>query len=152
MSIRNAATGGRSQTLATKARSATGHLPVVLEIDLDRGMIEDPPAGPMSAVRAWGSPRLQPVIDGLHAAGGDRDVRGLIVRVGGHSPGFAVVQALRSAIVEFAGSGKPTVCFAESFGELSQSMSGYLLATACDTIFLQPSGSVGIGGVSASAV
>ena len=152
MPIRSAAMGRRSQLLVTKARSATGHQPVVLEIDLDRGLLEDPPAGPMSAVRAWGSPRLQTVVDGLRAARDDRDVRGLIVRVGGHSPGFAVVQALRSAIVDFAASGKPTVCFAESFGELSQSMSGYLLATACDTIFLQPSGSVGIGGVSASAV
>ncbi len=152
MPIRSVATGSRSQLLATKARSVTGHQAVLLEIDLDRGLLEDPPAGPMSAVRAWGSPRLQAVVDGLRAARGDRDVRGLVVRVGGHSPGFAVVHALRSAIVDFAASGKPTVCFAESFGELSQSMSGYLLATACDTIFLQPSGSVGIGGVSASAV
>lgn len=152
MSIRSVATGVRSQTLATRARSAAGHLPVVLEIDLDRGLLEDQPAGAVSAVRAWGSPRLQTVVDGLRAARGDRDARGLIVRVGGHSPGFAVVQALRNAVVDFAGSGKPTVCFAESFGELSQSMSGYLLATACDTVFLQPSGAVGIGGVSASAV
>jgi protease-4 len=92
------------------------------------------------------------VVDGLRAATTDRDVRGLMIRVGGHSPGFAVVHALRNAITRFAASGRPTVCFAESFGELSQSMSGYLLASACDTIFLQPSGSVGLGGVSASAV
>lgn len=152
MPIRTVARGGRAQMLATRTRSAVGHLPVVLEIDLDRGLLEDQPAGPMAAVRAWASPRLQQVVDGLRAAAGDGDARGLIVRVGAHSPGFAVVEALRNAITDFAGSGRPTVCFAESFGELSQSMSGYLLATACDTIFLQPSGAVGIGGVSASAV
>jgi protease-4 len=152
MPIRSVAPGGRSRVLVSRARSAAGRLPVVLEIDLDRGLLEDPPAGAMSAVRAWGSPRLQSVVDGLRAASGDSEVRGLIVRVGAHSPGFAVVQALRNAVADFAASGRPTVCFAESFGELSQSMAGYLLATACDTIFLQPSGAVAIGGVSASAV
>ena len=39
------------------------------------------------------------------------------------------------------------MAWAESFGELSNSLAAYKLATACRTIWLQPTGALGIGGV-----
>jgi len=47
----------------------------------------------------------------------------------------------------FAASGKPTLAWAESFGEGSGDMTAYVLATGFDQIWLQPGGSLGLLGV-----
>jgi protease-4 len=83
----------------------------------------------------------------LHEAAGDRRVTGLVAKVGGTLP-WAAMQELRLGVQEFAASGKPTVAWAESFGEVADT-AAYVLATAFDTIWLQPGGSIGLLGVSA---
>ena len=88
------------------------------------------------------------VLDGLRRARADDKVRALVVRIGGRRIGLATVQELRSAIAEFGRAGKTTVAWAETFGEFGPSNAAYYLATAFDRIWLQPSGDVGLTGLS----
>ena len=122
--------------------------PLILELDLSEGIAEEPPADPLSAVLAMRRPRLADVLDGLRRARADDKVRALVVKIGGRQIGFARVQELRSAIAEFRRAGKATVAWAETYGEFGPGNAAYYLATAFKRIWLQPSGDVGLTGLS----
>jgi protease-4 len=122
--------------------------PLILELDLTEGIAEEPAADPVSAVLSMRRTRLGDVLDGLRRARADDRVRALVVKVGGRRIGIARVQELRDAIAEFSRSGKVTVAWAETFGDFSPGNAPYYLATAFDRIYLQPSGDVGLTGIS----
>src|ERR1700749_4926047 len=122
--------------------------PLILELDLTEGIAEGPPADPLSALLTMRKTRLQDLLEGLRRATADDRVRALVVKVGGRPIGLAQVQELRAAISAFAGAGKLTVAWAETFGESSPGNVPYYLATAFDQIYLQPSGEVGLTGIS----
>jgi protease IV len=54
---------------------------------------------------------------------------------------------VREAVLRFRRSGKPAILYSESFGEFGPGHSGYYVATAFDSIFLQPSGDLGLTGL-----
>ena len=119
--------------------------PVLLELDLVQ-----PPVLPggdlLERLGSRGRHQLRPTLRALHEAADDPHVGGLIAKVGGPLP-WAVMQELRLGVRAFAASGKPTLAWAESFGEESADMTAYVLATAFDEIWLQPGGQVGVLGV-----
>jgi protease IV len=122
--------------------------PLILELDLTEGIAEEPPSDVLSAVLAMRRPRLPDVLDGLRRARADDKVHSLVVKIGGRRIGLARVQELHAAITEFRRSGKATVAWGETFGEFSPGNAAYYLATAFDRIWLQPSGDVGLTGLS----
>jgi protease IV len=121
--------------------------PLILELDLTDGLAEERPADPVSAVLGRRRLLLADVLDGLRRARGDHRVKALIAKLGGRDIGLATVQELRAAIEEFREAGKQTVAWAETFGEFSAGNVPYYLATAFDTIYLQPSGDLGLTGI-----
>jgi protease IV len=121
--------------------------PLILELDLTEGVAEEPPADPVSAVLTMRRSRLADLLDGLRRARSDQRVKALVVKVGGRPIGLATVQEIRRAVEEFGDAGKLTVAWAESFGEFSAGNVPYYLATAFDTIYLQPSGDLGLTGI-----
>jgi protease IV len=125
------------------------HGPLLLELDLSRPLVETEPEDPVGKLRSRGRPRLQAVLRALHEAGDDPQVVGLIARVGDVTMPLAIAQELRSAVAAFAAGGKPTVAWAETFGETANGMVPYVLATGFREIWLQPSGDVGLIGVAA---
>ena len=88
------------------------------------------------------------MLDGLRRARADHRVKALVAKVGGRRIGLAQVQELRTAVREFAAAGKLTVAWAETFGDFSPGNVPYYLATAFDRICLQPSGDLGLTGIS----
>jgi protease IV len=127
------------------AKQRTG--PLILELDLTEGVIETRPPDPFSAVMTRHQPTITDVLAGLKSARSDDRVKGLVVKVGGKPIGLGVVQELREAVRRFRESGKPTWAWAETFGEFSAGNVPYYLATAFETIYLQPSGDVGLTGL-----
>src|SRR5665811_1590366 len=120
-----------------------GHRPsLLLELDLTELPAMPDSDDPLARLRARGHPQLRPILRALHEAAADRHVVGLIAKVGGALP-WAAMQELRLGVRAFAVSGKPTLAWAESFGEGSGDMAAYVLATAFDTIWLQPGGGLG---------
>jgi protease-4 len=124
-----------------------GHRPsLLLELNL-----AEPPAAPdaddpLARLRARGRHQLRPTLRALHDAADDPHVVGLIAKVGGALP-WAAMQELRLGVLAFAASGKPTLAWAESFGEGSGEMAAYVLATGFGKIWLQPGGGLGLLGV-----
>jgi protease IV len=124
-----------------------GHRPsLLLELDLTEPLATPEPDDPFARIRARGRRQLRPTLRALHEAAEDRHVLGLIAKVGGRLP-WTAMQELRIGVRAFAGSGKPTLAWAESFGEGSGEMAAYVLATAFDEIWLQPGGGLGLLGV-----
>jgi protease-4 len=124
-----------------------GHRPsLLLELDLTEIPAAPPADDPLARLRARGRHQLRPTLRALHDSAADRHVVGLIAKVGAALP-WAIMQELRLGVRAFAASGKPTLAWAESFGEGSGDMAAYVLATGFDEIWLQPSGGLGLLGV-----
>ncbi len=126
--------------------------PLLLELDLSRGVVETPTTTPLRALGARAAPPLHALLDALRRAERDRHVVGLVAHVGQHPISLAHSGELRDAVSRFRRSGKVAVAWTESFGELGVGNVGYHLATAFEEIWLQPSGDVGLTGVVARAV
>jgi protease-4 len=122
--------------------------PLVLELDLTEGLADGPPSDPLTALLSMRKPRLTDVLSGLKRARKDPRVKALIVKIGGQPLGFATMQELRAAVTRFGSSGKLTVAFAETFGELGSGTVPYYLASAFQRVYMQPSGDLGLTGIS----
>jgi protease IV len=119
----------------------------LLELDLTEPLAAPEPDDPFARLRARGRRLLRPTLRALHEAAEDRQVVGLIAKVGGMWP-WATMQEVRRGVQAFAASGKPTLAWAESFGEVGfRDMAAYVLATAFGELWLQPGGGVGLLGV-----
>ena len=119
----------------------------LLELDLTEPLVAPDADDPIARLRSRGRRLLRPTMRALHDAAEDRHVVGLIAKVGGMWP-WGTMQELRRGVQAFAASGKPTLAWAESFGEVgSRDMAAYVLATAFGELWLQPGGGVGLLGV-----
>src|SRR5829696_3812291 len=121
---------------------------LLLELDLTEPLVAPEADDPVARLRARGRRLLRPTLRALHEAAEDRHVVGLIAKVGGMWP-WATMQEVRRGVQAFASSGKPTLAWGESFGELAgaRDMPAYVLATAFGEVWLQPGGGVGLLGV-----
>ena len=120
----------------------------VLLLDMADGLIEVAPSNPLAAASLGKTVVLRDAVAALEAAATDPKVKGLVARLGRGNPGLARTQELRAAVAAFRESGKPTVAFAESFGEGGNGTLHYYLASAFETVWLQPSGDLDLTGVS----
>ncbi|TRY18757.1 signal peptide peptidase SppA [Tessaracoccus rhinocerotis] len=125
--------------------------PVVLELDLARGLVEVRPTNPLKALQSLNATTMTAVREHLHAAAKDSRVAGLVVHAVNPGQQISILDEV-GQLVETFGESKPTVAWAESFGELDNSLAAYKLATACHEIWLQPTGAVGIGGAELNIV
>ncbi len=119
----------------------------VLELDLERGYIENVPGDFASQQLHGDGPTVLDVVSALERAAEDDRVVGLVAKVGAHGMGLGRVQEIRDAVLRFRESGKPAVAWSETFGEVGPGNAAYYLATAFDEIHLQPSGDVGLTGL-----
>lgn len=122
---------------------------LVLELDLTGGVAEAAPLHPLRRLAGRRQVVLREVVEALRLAERDDHVSGVVVRVGGHPLGIASAQELRGAIARLRSAGKWSIAWSESFGEFSGATVPYYLATGCDEVWLQPTGDLGLVGVSA---
>jgi protease IV len=133
------------------ARAARLPARIILELDLEQGIVEHIPDDPVAAMLARRQLVLRDIVEALQRAARDERVVALVARIGGEEIGLAQVEELREAIQALRAAGKHTVMFAETFGEARPGHAGYYLATAFDEICLQPSGDVSLTGLLAPA-
>ena len=122
---------------------------VILELDLDLGVTTQPPANVAAAVRAMNVPAMRSLLAGLRRGAADPGVAGLIIHVGTCPFTPTQLDELAAAVEDFRRS-KPVIAYTESFGELGNSTLAYRFATSADSIWVQPSGEVGLPGVALS--
>lgn len=114
--------------------------PVVLELVIDGPSLPESHASGFDQLLA-GSSTLAETIDTIDRAGSDPRVEGMVVRFGAEGVGLAAAQELRAAIERFRGSGRFALAYANTYGNAT-----YALASACDQVWLQPTGLVGLTG------
>src|SRR6266700_5134107 len=134
-----------AEQLARWRRQRTA--PLILELDLTEGISEGPPPDPLSAVLTMRRARVADLLDGLRRARSDQRVKALVAKLGGRPIGLATVHEIRRAVEEFRDAVKLTVAWAETFCDFSAGNVPYYLATAFDTVYLQPSGDLGLTGI-----
>ena len=123
-----------------------GDKTIVLELDMARGVLVTRPTNPMQAIQLINSATLGALRQHLADAAEDPRVVGLIVHAVPSQTLLAHVEEI-AGLVEAFGEKKPTVAWAESFGELSGGLAAYRLAVAADEIWVQPTGMLSIHGV-----
>lgn len=126
-----------------------GDKALVLELDLARGVLVAKPSNPLQAIQLLNSPSLSALRAHLAEAATDDRVKGLIVHACPSATPLAVTEEIGQLVEEF-GKFKPTMAWAESFGELVQGLSAYHVATAAQQIWVQPTGMLSIEGVEVS--
>jgi protease-4 len=87
------------------------------------------------------------IVSALEAARTDERVKGLVMDLSGAEIGLAEAQELRAAILGFRAAGKSARVHADSF-EGRRASAAYYLATAFESISVQPSGLLDIRGLS----
>lgn len=87
------------------------------------------------------NPGLYDVVRSLEKAKGDDHIKGLVLRLNPTPNGWATLQQLRSAIIDFKTSGKFVYAYGETIPQ-----STYYVATAADSIFLNPVGDIELKG------
>jgi protease-4 len=124
----------------------------LLEVDFAAPLLEQVPDGPLATLLFDKRMRLREVVEALHAAAADPKVVGLVARVAPQGVGLATIEELREAVAAFRRSGKPAVAWADTFGEVTPANAAYYLASAFDEVYIQPSGDVGLTGITVTSL
>jgi len=140
--------------IATFTRSTAGKVPsnTILEVNLETSIAEDTPNDPLQRLAGRTTPVLRDMVEALEKARDDERVTGLVARMGAAPLSMAQAQELRDAINTFRAKKKFAIAFSETYGEFGPGNGAYYLATAFDEIWLQPSGDVGLTGLSAEGM
>ena len=126
---------------------------ILLELDLTRGVLETPPASPVAAFRARHLPTLRELVGGA-AEGGPRRRTSSGGRPSGRSGGCRS-RRCRICGRRWRTSGRRARPRSRGPSRSARPASGtvpYYLATAFDEIWVQPSGELGVTGVSVQAI
>jgi len=102
-----------------------------------------------SALAGEKAPVLHDFLDGIDAARDDSRIAGLVVRIGPLATGWGKLEELRSHLMAFRKSGKPSICY---LGYDGAGNPEYYLASACQHVWLVPTNPVSIKGMMAQAL
>lgn len=122
--------------------------PVVLELDLARGVLDARPANPLQAIQLLNATTMPALRTALHQAAKAEHVKGLIVHAGNVGLAVSMLDEVALEVERFA-EHKPTVVWSESFGEGDPGLALYKMATAAHEVWLQPTGMLTLSGAGA---
>ena len=114
-----------------------------LALEVEGDMPEEPASG-LSGMFESRPPSIRALVEAVDRAGRDPAVKGLLLRVGSVSTGWARVEELRDALLRFRRSGKPSWAHIEFAGNQE-----YFLATGCAKVAASPTAMLDVSGLSA---
>jgi protease-4 len=121
----------------------------VLVIDAAGDIEEQRAEGLFAAFNGGGQPVLHEYLDAIDSARTDSRIAGIVVRVAPLETGWGKIEEIRTHLLNFRKSGKPSVCY---LGYDGVGNPEYFLASACQEIWLVPTTPVGIRGMMAEAM
>lgn len=119
----------------------------VLRLDLDTNLYESRPTDFVSSITFGNSPTVADVVMGLNRAAKDKKVTMLFAYMTKTNLSLAQIQEIREALIAFKKTGKKTIVYAPTLGDMGGGLGVYYLATAFDEIWVQPTGEVGVAGI-----
>src|ERR1700729_958554 len=121
----------------------------VLVIDATGQIEEQRSPDLFSAFSGFTTPVLHDYVDAIDAAAKDSHIAGLVVRIAPLETGWGKLEEIRSHLLAFRKSGKPSICY---LGYNGIGNPEYYLASACQQIWLVPTAPVSIRGMMAEAL
>ena len=125
----------------------------ILKIELDQPIFERTPTNPFDNFD-FGSMKsnkplgLNSIVSNLKKAKTDPNIAGVYMDLTTvNAPGFATIQEIRNAIVDFKKSGKFVVAFSDTYTQIA-----YYLASAADKIYMNPEGNLELLGLKAQVM
>ena len=123
--------------------------PIVLNLTLgDQQLSEQPHSPGIMSLMEGTSPSVYSIVAGLDHAAKDKNVKGVLLTLGGNALKVAATQEIRDAIKAFKASGKFVYTYTDSFGEHTNGTKNYYLATATSKIWMMPLGTLNLIGAS----
>lgn len=120
---------------------------MVLSVTLNGSVDEASPLDPLAELfPEEAGLGLVDLVDVLDRAATDTRVTGAVFDLSGAALGLAQIQELRAAVFRFRAAGKTAVAFSDSYED--DGIATYYLASAFDRIWMQPSGLLGLTGIS----
>jgi len=116
----------------------------VLVVELSGPIAEQKPQGIFAQLFGGKVTVLHDVTDAIDAAREDSKIAGLVVKITTPDAGWAKIQEIRTHLLAFRKSNKPSVCYLHSDLVLNRQ---YYLATACDQVWIVPNAPLGITGL-----
>src|SRR5208282_1559297 len=120
----------------------------VLVLNVEGGIEEQRAMDVFSALSGETVPVLHDFADELDTAKNDPRVDALVVKIGPLATGWGKLEEIRSHILSFRTSGKPSICY---LGGDVIGNAEYYVASACDQVWLVPTSTVLIKGMMAEA-
>ncbi len=138
---------GLSSERAEKTEAHT-----VLEISFDRPIRERTSKNPfenldLNTMKSRNPLGLDQILKNIKKAAEDPHIDGIYLHVSSIQSGYATVEEIRQALVQFKKSGKFMIAYAEGF-----SQGAYYLVSLADKIYLHPRGEVDFKGIRAELV
>ena len=124
---------------------------MVLTFDYHGSLPETSPVAEYAALFKDVHLSIDDLIDAIDKGAKDKRVKALAFRASGGGYQLSQIQAIRAAVQRFKETGKKTYIYAESFGEGGYGLGLYNLASVFDEIWMQPVGTVAIGGLNLEA-
>jgi protease-4 len=116
-----------------------------LEIKLSGAVEERPVPNFITTFFMGGEPlSMHDIWLNFHKAKADKNIKGLILRIGMLQCDWAKVNEIRELVLDFKTTGKKTYAYIEEALDFDKE---YFLATACDEIFLHPLSALIINGI-----
>lgn len=124
----------------------------VLHLKIDRPIVERKSDDPLEALSealgdGQGSIGLKELKEAIVAAKTDDKVEGILLEPQFVVSGYAKLEEIREAIVDFKSSGKFVIAYSENYSE-----GDYFLASVADEVYLNPLGMVEFDGLSSQVV
>ncbi len=121
----------------------------VLVIDAEGEINEQREPDIFTAFSGTSVPVLHDIVDAIDAAQTDGRIVGLVVRIAPLRTGWGKLEEIRTHLMQFRKSGKPSICY---MGYDGIGNPEYYLASACQQVWLVPTAPVNIRGMMAEAV
>jgi protease-4 len=135
----------RTGTAAGASRDEPHHGPEIAVLNLSGGLPEQPSGGLLGLPSKSGS--FDDLVREVERLGSDKDVRGVLVRLG--TAHIALARATEvGSLLEALGAKVPVWCHADDLGNASL----YLAARGCKRVWLSPAGTVDAVGLAAQLV
>lgn len=120
---------------------------LVLKLDL-RAAVDEAPGSPRLALEPLGArPTISDLVLGIERAQDDPRVAGLLLVLADARQGLGAARELREAVKRARAAGRFVIAWSDSYGELGAGTEAYYLASAADTVALQPVGQLGVTGL-----
>ncbi|MHB1178887.1 MAG: signal peptide peptidase SppA [Daejeonella sp.] len=139
------ASGGSEGKVVVTANS-------IMHVSLDYPISERTDKNPLAAFDFMGfegkkTLGLNEILAGIEAAKTDQNIKGIYLDVSSLSSGFATIEEIRNALLDFKKGGKFILAYSEVYTQ-----GAYYLATAADKVYLNPEGMVDFRGLSSESV